>query len=296
VAVIGPADIWAVGTAVDSHDPPLTEHWDGQTWTFVPSAAAAVPVLNGVAVDGTGTVWAVGRIFDQSRIQTLILRYSCAVPACTIQFSDVTDPTTYYYAPVQYLACRGVVSGYNDGTFRPFNNTTRGQMTKIVTWAFGIPQVQLPVETARTFTDVLPDAVFYAMIETAATRGIVGGYACGGYDPQTGAAEPCDSQQRAYFRPAAWVTRGQLSKIVVIGAGWAVRNPPVPTFSDVPAGSTFYTYVETAVCHGMINGYSDGTFHPNNNAFRGQIAKIVYFARGSGTGCGPAATPVSGIR
>ena len=45
------------------------------------------------------------------------------------------DPTAYYYTPVYYLACRGVVGGYADGTFRPFNNTTRGQMAKIVVLA-----------------------------------------------------------------------------------------------------------------------------------------------------------------
>ncbi|MGI8586115.1 MAG: S-layer homology domain-containing protein [Chloroflexia bacterium] len=30
--------------------------------------------------------------------------------------------------------------------------------------------------------------------------------------------------------------------------------------------------VETAVCHGVISGYSDHTFRPFNNAIRGQIA------------------------
>ena len=54
---------------------------------------------------------------------------------CAISFSDV-HPTDYFYTPVQYLACRGVISGYADGTFRPYNNTTRAQMVKIVALAF----------------------------------------------------------------------------------------------------------------------------------------------------------------
>ncbi|HYO49810.1 MAG TPA: S-layer homology domain-containing protein, partial [Chloroflexia bacterium] len=49
-------------------------------------------------------------------------------------------------------------------------------------------------------------------------------------------------------------------------------------FSDVPAGSAFHPYVETAYMHGIINGYTDGTFRPQSPATRGQIAKIVDLA------------------
>src|SRR5205823_1498576 len=40
---------------------------------------------------------------------------------CSISFSDV-HPGDYFYEAVQYLACHGIVSGYADGTFRPYNN------------------------------------------------------------------------------------------------------------------------------------------------------------------------------
>jgi len=197
---------------------------------------------------------------------------------CPIRFSDVTDPTAYYYQGVYSLACRGVISGYADGTYRPFNQTTRGQMTKIVTLAFNIPLVPPPALDSRTFSDVTPDNVFYQLIETAAAHTIVSRYTCGGSNPQTGNAEPCDSTNRPYFRPANFVTRGQLTKIVVIGAGWPLRNPPAATFTDVARTNVFYPFIETAVCHAVISGYNDGTFRPNANAFRGQIAKIVYLA------------------
>jgi hypothetical protein len=56
--------------------------------------------------------------------------------------------------------------------------------------------------------------------------------------------------------------------------------PPTPTactiqFSDVPVGSTFYPYIHCLVCLGIVNGYPDGTFHPNANVTRGQLSKIV---------------------
>jgi hypothetical protein len=177
---------------------------------------------------------------------------------CTINFSDV-HPSDYFYEDVRCVYCLGAVSGYSDGTFRPFNNTTRGQMTKIIVLALRIP-IATPTGTP-TFNDVPSGSAFYDYVETAAANGIVSGYTDGS------------------FRPNAYVTRGQLSKIVVTAAnhvyGWTILNPPTATFSDVPPGSAFYTYVETAVCHGVISGYSDGTFRPQNNAIRAQISKIV---------------------
>ncbi|MDQ2807275.1 MAG: S-layer homology domain-containing protein [Chloroflexota bacterium] len=205
---------------------------------------------------------------------------------CAIRFTDVADSSAYYYQSVYYLACRGVISGYSDGTFKPFNNTTRAQMTKIVTLAFNIALVTPPA--GGTFADVDSNSVFYQLIETAAAHQIVSGYTCGGVNPQTGANEPCDSARRPYFRPSNPVTRGQLTKIVVIGAGWDLHTPTGPTFNDVPAANVFYPFIETAVCHGIISGYNDGTFRPTANAFRSQIAKISYLAvTASAANCTP---------
>ncbi|MDQ2809573.1 MAG: S-layer homology domain-containing protein, partial [Chloroflexota bacterium] len=209
---------------------------------------------------------------------------------CTVHFSDVTDTTAYYYTPVYYLACHGVISGYSDGTFKPFNNTTRQQMVKIIVLGFQVP-IQTPPAGGYTFTDVPVGSTFFSLVETAAVRGIVSGYTCGGANPLTGAPEPCDTAQRPYFRPGNNVTRGQLAKITVLTAGWVLISPPSASFSDVPVGSIFYSAVETAVCHSILSGYSDHTYRPASNATRGQISKIVYNAIGSGPDCGPPATP-----
>jgi hypothetical protein len=188
-------------------------------------------------------------------------------------FSDVS-PSDYFYQPVQYLACHGAIGGYSDGTFRPYTNTTRGQMSKIVVLAYSLP-IQTPAAGGHSFEDVPAGSTFFPYVETAAARQIGGGYPCGAL-----VAEPCvGPDNRPYFRPGTNVTRGQLSKIVVIAAiqvqGWALLNPTTASFTDVPGGSTFYEFVETAVCHGILGGYSDGTYRPTNNATRGQIAKIV---------------------
>ena len=113
---------------------------------------------------------------------------------------------------------------------------------------------------APHFTDVPSINPFYAYIETAYNHGVISGYADG------------------TFRPGSNVTRAQLSKMVVLARGWNLACPPTAHFSDVPTDSPYFCFVETAFNHGIISGYADGTFHPGNNATRGQISKIVYTA------------------
>jgi hypothetical protein len=175
---------------------------------------------------------------------------------CAIAFSDV-HPSDYFYQAVQYLACRGVVTGYSDGTFRPYTNTTRGQLTKIVTLAIGW---NINTAGGPHFTDVPVGSTFYDYVETAYNHSVISGYADG------------------TFRPGNNVTRGQLAKIIRLAWGWPLNTAGGPHFSDVPAGSTFYGDVETCFNRGVISGYSDGTFRPGNSATRGQIGKIVYTA------------------
>ncbi|HMA37878.1 MAG TPA: S-layer homology domain-containing protein, partial [Chloroflexia bacterium] len=310
-------DVWAVGDYCLSNCTifqTLMEHWNGSAWTVVPSpnGGTGSNSLYGVAAVAANDVWAVGDYWNDFYRQTLTEHYtnSCVTPTatstpaptdtpgpsptpCTSNFADV-HPTDYFYTPVTYLFCHGVISGYADGTFRPYNNTTRAQMVKIVVLGFAKPIVT-PAGGAYTFADVPPSQPFFAMIETAAADAIVSGYACGG------PGEPCDSLNRPYFRPSADVTRGQLSKIDVVAATWPLLAPAVGTFADVAPGSVFYRFVETAACHGVVSGYACGGpgepcdnlqrpyYRPYNNATRGQIAKIVDRSLGAGGACPPAA-------
>jgi hypothetical protein len=88
--------------------------------------------------------------------------------------------------------------------FRTFANATRGQSSKIVSNAAGFSEIP----AGQRFEDVPPSHTFYREIERLASRGIMGGYPCGG------AGEPCGAENRPYFRPQNNVTRGQSSKIV----------------------------------------------------------------------------------
>jgi uncharacterized delta-60 repeat protein len=170
---------------------------------------------------------------------------------CDIPFSDVPVGSTFYQY-VQCLACRQILGGYANGTFKPSNNVTRGQLAKIISNAAGFNEAV----SGQTFTDVAPGSTFYDYVERMASRNIIGGYSDG------------------TFRPSKFATRGQIAKIAANAAGFneAVSGQ---TFSDVAPESTFYEYIERMASRGIIGGYSDGTFRPNNNATRGQTAKIT---------------------
>ena len=46
-------------------------------------------------------------------------------------------------------------------------------------------------------------------------------------------------------------------------------------FDDVPPGHVFYPFIHCLFCRNVVSGYADGTFRPNAQVTRGQLAKIV---------------------
>jgi len=168
-------------------------------------------------------------------------------------FSDVPYGS-FYYDNVYFLACNGIVSGYSDTTFRPNNNATRAQISKMAVLSAGWPLYTPPTPS---FIDVPTNDPFYGYIETAHQHGIISGYA------------------NNTFRPGNLVTRGQTTKIVVGFKGWAINTTGGPHFTDVPANNPFYQWVETAYNKGVISGYADHTFRWGNNVTRAQLAKVL---------------------
>jgi hypothetical protein len=188
--------------------------------------------------------------------------------------------TDVFYPFIRCLACRGILGGYADGTFRPGNDVTRGQFSKIVSNSANFQETIPP--TQQTFTDVPHDNPFWVWIERMFAHNVITGYPCGG------PLEPCDSQNRPYFRWGANATRGQISKIVSEAKGFDDEVPPTQqTFTDVPHSNTFWVWIERLGERGIMSGYLCGGpnepcdpqnrayFRWYNNATRGQTAKIV---------------------
>jgi subtilisin family serine protease len=128
-------------------------------------------------------------------------------------FADVA-PLNPFYVYVETAAAAAMVQGYPCGGpgepcpgvyFRPYRVITRAQLAKVVVVAKGWTLLSL---SDATFTDVPVGSPLAAYVETIAVRDIVTGYPCGAPN------EPCDPQNRAYFRPLATASRAQAAKIV----------------------------------------------------------------------------------
>jgi hypothetical protein len=172
---------------------------------------------------------------------------------CGMRFNDLPD-THWAYGYMADLFCRGTISGYDDGTIRPNESSTRGQFTKMLVLGFGwtIYNPYFP-----TYSDVEPGSTFYQYIETASLRGVIGGYSDG------------------TFHPNAPLTRAQAAKILMLAGELSAPMPAQPSYSDVAADDWAYTYVETARSIGIMGGYDDGTFRPGLPVTRAQLAKML---------------------
>jgi hypothetical protein len=200
-----------------------------------------------------------------------------------LEFTDVPEGSTFY-TYVRCLVCRFIISGYNDNTFRPNNNITRGQIAKMVSNSAGINDN--PGE--QVYEDVPPSNPFYAWINRLSNRGYIGGYPCG-----TIPSEPCGGGNRPYFRPSSNATRGQLTKIVATAAQF---NETVSGqfFEDVPDDNPFYVWIQRLATRNIMGGYPCGGVNPQtgqpepcvapdnrpyfrwaNEVTRGQSSKIV---------------------
>ena len=297
VVAFAPNDVWVVGATSDRFSADretVALHWNGVQWSRVlsPNPDPYSSSFNSVDALGPNSIWAVGytgRDLSGGDTRTLAEHYyDPCWPSCPLQFSDVPQGSTFYTF-VRCLACRGYVSGYADGTFRPNDSVTRGQLSKIVSNAAGYTEPA----SGQMFEDVPEGSPFYLYAQRLASRGHIGGYQCGG------PGEPCiPPDNRPYFRPGSNATRGQIAKIVSNAAN--IQDPPgEQVFQDVPPGSTFYDYVQRLANLDVMDGYSCGAagepcvppddrpyFRPNSNATRGQTSKIV--SNAFFPGCDPA--------
>ena len=123
---------------------------------------------------------------------------------------------------------------------------TRGQVSKVVSIAAAFND---DVTGRQTYADVPSSHPFWLWIERLSLHAVMGGYNCGG------PGEPCDDQQRPYFRPGADITRGQLSKIASNAAGFN-DTPTGQTFEDVPATNPLL-----AVYRAFIGPWCDRRLH-----------------------------------
>lgn len=76
------------------------------------------------------------------------------------------------------------------------------------------------------------------------------------------------------FTPNTPTTRGQIVAILYRLEGSPAGG--LSRFTDVAAGAYYASAVSWASANGIVNGYSDGTFRPNNLITREQMAAFLY--------------------
>ncbi len=113
-----------------------------------------------------------------------------------------------------------------------------------------------PSTGSLPFTDVKPTDWFYNAVKAAYTEGLINGVT--------------DTE----FAPDATLTRGML--VTIVGRMGAAETTKASPFTDVDANAYYAPYVAWAAENGIVTGYGEGIFRPEENVTREQTAAILY--------------------
>ena len=145
------------------------------------------------------------------------------------------------------------INGYPDGSVRPDGNITREE---IVTVLYRIKGYEETTPTGSVFPDVAADRWSAGAIETIAADKIVEGYPDG------------------TFQPSGFLTRAEFAAVIYRFANLGEEGSE-NALSDLM--NTHWAYDEIkALCNaGLIQGYEDGTFRPENNITRAEVMTVI---------------------
>jgi hypothetical protein len=150
-----------------------------------------------------------------SKIVANAAGYDEIIPATQQTFTDVPPGSTFYLF-IERAALHGVIGGYpcggpgepcdTDGRpyFRPVNNVTRGQLSKIVSNAAGFTDTS----PGQIYRDVPSGGTFYDFVMRLYLHDATNATACGTD------ALPCNNEQQPYFGPDVPATRGETALFV----------------------------------------------------------------------------------
>ncbi|GKV56608.1 hypothetical protein NCCP2222_25550 [Sporosarcina sp. NCCP-2222] len=112
-------------------------------------------------------------------------------------------------------------------------------------------------ESNKKFSDVPSTKHFAEAVYDLADRNIIGGYPDG------------------TFKPGNPITRGQAAAIIAKMTNLDMDNVKNPGFKDVSTSNGSYKAIAALSEKGIISGYGDGRFGPNDPIKRGQMASIL---------------------
>lgn len=164
------------------------------------------------------------------------------IPDDDVPLADLNETDHYAY-----------IIGGKDGLAHPQDQITRGEVATIYFRMLTDESRNELWSQSNPYTDVQPDTWCNAAVSTMTRAGVIEGFSDG------------------TFRPYAPITRAQFAAIAV--RFFEVVYSGEDKFSDI-ADHWARDYINKAAEAAIINGYSDGTFRPNQNITRAQAMAI----------------------
>jgi hypothetical protein len=200
-----------------------------------------------------------------SALLALCIVFSLVPTALAEKADDFTDVSRsdWYYQFVDYVTSKGYFNGVADKTFAPADNMTRAMFVTVLFRFHGAKGDR----SQSAFTDVAPGEWYTDAINWAAANKIVDGVGNGKFAPN----DP--------------ITRAQMCTMIeryldLYRKAWKVTLPETGSVSVMVDESAIPAYALAAVkqCqrHGLVNGFEDGTFRPNDLSTRAQVAAVIY--------------------
>ena len=200
-----------------------------------------------------------------SALLALCIVFSLVPTALAEKADDFTDVSRsdWYYQFVDYVTSKGYFNGVADKTFAPADNMTRAMFVTVLFRFDGAKGDR----SQSAFTDVAPGEWYTDAINWAAANRIVDGVGNGKFAPN----DP--------------ITRAQMCTMIerylaLYKKAWKVTLPETGSVSVMVDESAIPAYALAAVkqCqrHGLVNGFEDGTFRPNELSTRAQVAAVIY--------------------
>lgn len=200
-----------------------------------------------------------------SALLALCIVFSLVPTALAEKADDFTDVSRsdWYYQFVDYVTSKGYFNGVADKTFAPADNMTRAMFVTVLFRFDGAKGDR----SQSAFTDVAPGEWYTDAINWAAANRIVDGVGNGKFAPN----DP--------------ITRAQMCTMIerylaLYKKTWKVTLPETGSVSVMVDENAIPAYALAAVkqCqrHGLVNGFEDGTFRPNELSTRAQVAAVIY--------------------
>ncbi len=222
-------------------------------WTSSDENVAVVDSEGNITTRNAGTAIITATTVDGS------FQSTCTVSVKTgLEFTDMTDLSTWYYDSVCWAVGNGVTSGMGEGTFQPLANLSRAQTVMFLYKLAEQPDVSDLSDPG--FKDVTSDKWYYNAVKWAVANEITSGYGEGTFQPNV----TCNRAMIVTFLM-------RYSKL----AGTYVAPESHASFKDVPADAWFREAVDWAVASSVTTGYGEGTFQPMRTCNRAMMVTFL---------------------